>query len=327
MLAVDAQRRTSVDLTRRKFPMVSKINTWLLDGNPSGIRIAQFPELIVQAIAFRREHFDRARDELPKRKIKFVDGLSATYILTGLDDDGSPTAYIGKSDKIVTRLENHVRGLDNPMHNPDLSFWDETLIFISRVGYLTSGHALYMESRLFHSAEQSTEWKLKYGRRPDPEAGGLEELEQNHMDEKVIPVVKILAEVLGCNLFVESPLPSGKDSPEFIFRDFNGRLFNARMIVESDGSRNVYVVKRGSRARITETGAIPQNAAKERSRLVELGILRPDGDYLIFDDEVHFKSPSAAAKVVAGRSDNGLTAWRLPPDNVTLGEWLRTNAN
>lgn len=50
--------------------------------------------------------------------------------------------------------------------------------------------------------------------------------------------------------------------------------------------------------------------AEVTQRLVESGLLVPDGEVLRFDKDFAFNSPSAAAATVLGRTSNGWTAWR-----------------
>jgi hypothetical protein len=47
-----------------------------------------------------------------------------------------------------------------------------------------------------------------------------------------------------------------------------------------------------------------------RQRLKDDGVLRAQGDYLVFTRDAEFTSPSSAAAVIHGGHANGLTAWK-----------------
>jgi len=73
----------------------------------------------------------------------------------------------------------------------------------------------------------------------------------------------------------------------------------------------------GSKARRTEVDSIHEWTHKLRADLVEKGVLEQSSDGLLFRQDYVFKSPSAAAAVLLGRTANGRTAWKTP-DGKTL---------
>jgi hypothetical protein len=54
--------------------------------------------------------------------------------------------------------------------------------------------------------------------------------------------------------------------------------------------------------------------------LLEKGVLRREGDFLVFTNSYSFPSASAAAATVIGASANGRILWKLP-DGHTYAEW------
>jgi hypothetical protein len=56
-----------------------------------------------------------------------------------------------------------------------------------------------------------------------------------------------------------------------------------------------------------------------RERLIATGVLKLDGDRVIFQRDQLFESPSTAATAVLGRSANGWKEWKLK-DGRTLNE-------
>ena len=59
-----------------------------------------------------------------------------------------------------------------------------------------------------------------------------------------------------------------------------------------------------------------------RDRLLESGVMRVDGDKVVFERDHLFKSPSMAALAVMGRSSNGWVDWKTK-DGRTLDEVKR----
>jgi hypothetical protein len=50
-------------------------------------------------------------------------------------------------------------------------------------------------------------------------------------------------------------------------------------------------------------------------------VLQEQGDHCVFTQNYVFKSPSAAAAVVNGRTANGTMEWRLEGGAVTYKDW------
>src|SRR5690606_8222302 len=76
----------------------------------------------------------------------------------------------------------------------------------------------------------------------------------------------------------------------------------------------------GSRARVRTTRTIPRGTVMLRNTLVEKGVLREEGDFLVFTSAYSFTSASAAAAAVIGASANGRIRWKLP-DGRNYGDW------
>ena len=83
-----------------------------------------------------------------------------------------------------------------------------------------------------------------------------------------------------------------------------------------------FVVLAGSTARRHWEGAQSPYTALFND-LVGAGILVPTADNTLnrFTKDYSFKSPSAAAAVVAGRPANGRTHWRVEGSNITYAAW------
>jgi hypothetical protein len=98
---------------------------------------------------------------------------------------------------------------------------------------------------------------------------------------------------------------------------FIGEGYAAKMMVGSSGE---FVVTEGSKARARTTPTVPKGTVVLRETLLEKGVLRRDGDFLVFTSSYSFSSPSSAASAVIGASANGRILWKLP-DGHTYAEW------
>lgn len=103
-------------------------------------------------------------------------------------------------------------------------------------------------------------------------------------------------------------------SPRFFFR---GEGFAAEMELGSSGE---FMVKSGSKARVRTTTTIPRGTTALRNTLIDKGVLRQDGNFLLFTSDYSFSSASAAAATVIGASANGRILWKMP-DGRTYGDW------
>jgi hypothetical protein len=98
---------------------------------------------------------------------------------------------------------------------------------------------------------------------------------------------------------------------------FRGEGFAAEMEIGPSGD---FVVTAGSKARVRTTRTIPRGTVTLRNTLVEKGVLREEGDFLVFASAYSFTSASAAAAAVIGASANGRILWKLP-DGRNYADW------
>lgn len=296
------------------------INIFLLDGDPSGIRVAQISMSTIQAIAFRRNQLKRVRDTFPEIERPGV------YILIGADENEPDRllAYIGESEGVSGRLSYHN---SNDKGRDSKTFWTDTVVLISKDENLTKSHARYVESCLIKAAGGNPRWSLPNTRMPSDDAGRLPLPDRAAMDE-FVDQTKTLVGALGWDLFREmrsapaetdhsssTSIKSASDeNPVFAFR---GEGFSAEMQIGPSGD---FVVKAGSKARVRTTRTIPRGTDAMRKTLLEKSVLREDGEFLVFSSDYSFSSASAAAATVIGASANGRILWKLP-DGRTYADW------
>ena len=299
------------------------IRIFLLDGEPDGIRTAQIAMSTIKAIAFKSDQLGFGVKKEYGEDIK----KTGVYFLIGTDPANADNkmAYIGESEEVVRRLNDHKKSIksnaDGEVIGP--GFWEDTVVFVSKDDTLTKSHVRYVEAQLIKDARKNKAWSFFNGQNP-PQTGKLPKEDELAMDE-FVNQVKTLAGALGFDLF---RLATGKlasapegaaaaittDSPEF---HYGGKDFAASAIVS--GANGEWVVKAGSTARLLEAGTIPKGAHKRRDELIASEVLKAAGAKLRFATDYAFASSSMAAAVVSGQSVAGPAVWKR--NGKTYSEW------
>ncbi|MCY3004000.1 MAG: GIY-YIG nuclease family protein [Planctomycetota bacterium] len=291
------------------------IQIFLPGGDPRGIRIAEITTRIVQVIEVPRSLLDAFLAMPESRKV-------AVYFLFGAgEQDGEPMVYIGQTGDLQQRL---------PSHNKLKDFWERALILISRTDSLTQTHALYLEWLCLQKSDEAGRYSVENansGSRPHTPAP----LEADC--EEIFETGHALLATLGFPLFdpvgrrtvapavvtgrVETPPPAWT-SEEYVCKssDANGRgLYTPEGFVvlkDSYGRSEVVPSMKGM--------PLEQN----RNELIAQGVLAVEGNRARFTKDYLFRSPSAAAGMLLGRSANGWVEW-MTKSGRTLDQVVRGN--
>ncbi|MEX2165708.1 MAG: GIY-YIG nuclease family protein [Methyloceanibacter sp.] len=274
------------------------VRLFLVEGKSTGMVMAEVMNWTGQVLAAPRSSLATLlnRDEARKPGV---------YLL--LEDDAEqfakPKIYIGESDNVAGRIK---------MHDYDKDF-DRACIVTSKDANLTKGHVLYLESRLMEIAKAAGRATIVNAKASDNRS--LPESDRADMEyfiqqlDIVLPIVAF--DVLRSRL---EPLRSSATDQQAT-RASTPLILSPRQApglakaVESDGEVTVLA---GSKALQEQYS---QNAyAALRRQLIDDGRLTPSDDgsnYLMFTQDVAFKSPSAAASVILNRNSNGRWEWKL----------------
>jgi hypothetical protein len=275
------------------------------------------------------------------------DEVSSTgvYLLLGDDPSGEHEvrAYFGEGDSIDARLRIHARSEEAGGKD----FWDRVIVITSKDANITKGHARYLESRLIQLAREAKRCVLENNTAPD--FNRLPEADISDM-EYFISQLRIVLPVLGVSILRSTRPPrresareatpglervgvghSGggsrvawSESPVFRLRVATGpdRYAEARE-VDSE-----FVVLAGSFAS-SLTGVMSTGYEATRDRLVDNGILEEvagEPKVKSLKQDYVFRSPSEAASVMTGGSENGRKRW-VDADGVTYGVWQASRPN
>ncbi|NIC42305.1 GIY-YIG nuclease family protein [Aquabacterium sp. A08] len=283
------------------------IKLYLVDGTPGGLITAEIMNWTGHVLCGPRA---RLPDLLLRNEAK----RSGVYLLLG-SDEVVPKAYIGESDDLAERFKNHQQlGKSSKADASEkLDDWDRICLISSKDANLTKGHVKYLESRLIALAKQAGRSKLVNVQKAPYK--GLPEADEADM-EYFVEQVESLLPVLGIDILrAPKAKPTTQSSPAFVMEVKKHGLFAKGQEVDGE-----FVVLEGSQARLAWEG-VPGSYQGLFEELVQQGVLAKDKQLMVFTKNYPFKSPSAAASIVAGRSASGPMSWYLEGSNQTYGQW------
>lgn len=264
------------------------ITTFLVDGNPNGIKTVFISNKICKALVIPRAKLVDAssREELQQ---------PALYFLLNEDDE---KLYVGETEVFFDRVKNH---------HANKIFWDKAIIFVSKDNDLTKSDIKYLEYLSLKQAKENPRYNLDENRTM-PKPTHLPE-HQIATVEEFFEDVKILTSFLGISIFEKS---EKKDQVLFYC---SGRGAKATGFYE-----NGFTVLKGSIVAESTSKTYPtpekrQHLLSETSKKIENGLLELEKDIL-------FSSPSTASSFCTGTSTNGWITWKTK-DNQTLDEIFR----
>jgi hypothetical protein len=263
------------------------IKIFLIDGDPNGRMSCELSNWSGKAYKIPRIKVKECSDR------EDLTTSTGVYLLFGKDEDGKDQVYIGEAETILKRLNQQLTSKD---------FWNETIVFISKDDNLNKAHVKYLENRLHEIAKFANRYKVDNS--IIPTQSSISESDKAEMEE-FIEYIKLLVNTLGHKVFEEKRefKPTQKQETFFIKA---ARGADGQGEPTSDG----FVVFKGSKAAATIVSSMTKNFINLRDKLISEGILLDKGDFLEFNDDYIFTSPSTAAVIIMGRNANGLSEWK-----------------
>ncbi len=264
------------------------IKLFLPHGDARRLRVGEVSNWTGKALAAPRTELDEllAREETES---------SGVYFLLGVDPEtGDNRAYVGEAEVIRDRLKQH-KAKD---------FWTTVVVFVSKDENLTKAHIRYLENRLLQEAMAVGRYKLANTNNSNPK---LPESDREDMEVYLARIRQVLP-VLGSDLLSSitgSTKPTQRE-PHLICKIKNavatGRRTESGFVVYAK-STAVLAVRPSAESQYPNTIALRQRLILAKT------LVEQDGVY-VFNKDVEFSSPSAAAAVIQGGSANGLVAWK-----------------
>lgn len=283
------------------------LELYFIDGRPDGMLTAEVFNWTGHVLMAPRTQITAA---LARKEARYT----GVYLLLG-EKEGEPCAYIGEGEDISDRIRNHDTRKD---------WWTTAILVTSAANNLHKAHVKYLEARLVEEARSVGRVILDNGNTPP--RPGLSEAAQSNM-EAFLNYLFLVLPALRIDMFIRSTRPASRPvavpgepvAPRFEL--INRRYELTAHAALEDGE---FVVEAGSRARAKWEGQNTRNSsyAQLHDELKRMGVLQEQNGHCVFTQNYAFKSPSAAASVVHGRSSNGTIEWKLKGSaGVTYKDW------
>lgn len=263
----------------------------IFDNNPNGMIMCELSN-------WNGRVFKISRTELNRFYEREESGYTGVYFLMGRDDDNADTIYIGETEVMQKRLNQHLN---------DSNYWNDAIVVISKDNNLNKAHVKYLENIFYSLAVKSDRASIVNSNTPTKSS--VSEYDEAMLEE-FISNSKLLVNTLGYKVFdtIEETAVKDKSHSDIKFYIKAKKGSDAVGSIVADG----FVVFRNSKASSTVTKSFPNN--KLRDKLIETSVL---DENFVFTKDYIFPSPSTAASIVLGRSANGLTEWSTD-EGVTL---------
>jgi hypothetical protein len=267
------------------------ITNYLASGNPEGIIFSYMSNWTGQAIKIPRNLFSEVKDSAELKK-------PGVYFLIGQNDSNpeDKLIYVGEANNLSQRLITQLKAKEN-------SFCEVIICFSSKDENLTVSHTKYLEEKIIDQSAHSGEYRLTNAKSGN--AISLPKMVRDEMDT-YYDNMKIILPTLGYNILqAEKDLVGDKDQKD-------DKLFLDMSNLSASGSltTNGLMVFKESMMSPNETPSLSGSYSNMRKTLIDKGIVKRNGDKLVFTEDYEFASPSTAAALILGYSINGRIAWK-----------------
>ncbi|WP_415920789.1 GIY-YIG nuclease family protein [Tateyamaria sp. SN6-1] len=282
------------------------LELFFVDGRPDGLLTAEVFNWTGHVLRI-------PRTQIAQGLARATAARTGVYILVG-ERDGDPLAYIGETENMATRLQNHVAGKD---------WWDVAILISAAGDVLHKAHVKYLEARLIETARAVGRVPLDNG--TAPARPGLTEAARANM-EGFLDVLNMVLPAIRLDMFLDKTRASeptaahAADGPTATFVLRTPKHGVEATAILQDGE---LVVQKGSTARATWAGSTDAKThyGDLHAALLRSGVLVVQGRHATFAQNYAFSSPSAAGAVVNGRSTNGRVAWIEDSSGKTFAQW------
>ena len=289
------------------------IRLFLIDGRSDGILTAEIGNWTGRITVTPRT---KLNDFVGRPDAK----RTGVYILVGPDpsEKFNDAIYIGEGDNVYARLYAHST-------DSSKEFWTTAVVVTSKDENLTKAHVRYLESRLIDIATGAGRSQVTNSTTPTPP--GLPEPDVADMEFFLDQTLQTLP-VLGFDFLVPRRVA---DRSEAQGRDGNGE---GRFVLTGSGVEahavevgGEFVVLKGSTARRERTPSMMSYVAL-RQRLTDSDLFAESSNDELYEltEDTPFRSPSAAAAVMLGRSANGRIEWKVEGTGQTYADWQGAKA-
>lgn len=272
------------------------IQIFLPSGDPTGIRVAELTTSIIRMVEVPRSLVPQFLGMPEARQV-------GVYFLIGGED--SDLLYIGQSGDTGKRLAQHDKD--------DTKEWNRALVLVSMTNNLTQTHVLFLEALSIEKAKSCKRYCLlnsNSGQRshtPIPLQADCEEIHE---------IGALLLATLGYPIFEALIKKTNEQQLE--------KFFLTRAGVQAEGylTHEGLVVLQGSKGITSASKKNSPSLIEVRRKLLQEGILVPQGCHVVLTRDYLFKSPSAASSAMLLSASNGWIDWKNAV-GTTLSDFFR----
>lgn len=260
------------------------IITYLVDGNPTGIKTVEFSTRLIKGVSVPRNDFKNA---LERNELKF----SGVYFLLGEDEQWNNVVYIWQATVLWKRLNDHFKDTSK-------DFWNNAICFTSKDWSLNESDINFLEKEVISLAKKANRYRI------------LNSTSWNNwliLENRIPDMMEFMDDMwilmLNLGYFVLKELVNKKSSSKHIYY-LNGSWGNATWVYSNEW----FIVLKWSiwPNRIAKSHEW-WYAEKHRPRLIQEWVIFEKDNNIIFASDYVFSSPSGAAILILGRSAN----WRI----------------
>jgi hypothetical protein len=160
------------------------IEIFVPNGDPEGLRIVSLKNWTGVGLVFPRETWSQTR-----KREEF--GWTGVYLLSGYgeDDPDFPVIYIGQTDELRKRINQHEKGKD---------FWDRCVVFVSSNNFLNRAHVTWLEWALYYRASKIGQCKINNSQ--VPQKSSLSESDEADMEAFLSQMMQVFP-LIGVRVF------------------------------------------------------------------------------------------------------------------------------
>jgi len=257
------------------------------------------------------------RTELDKCKDREDLSQSGVYFLFGTSDQtGDSVVYIGQAG-VRKNGEGILYRLQEQKRNPDKDYWTEAVVFTTSNNSFGNTEISYLENRFCNMAKEANRYQVT--NENEPPLGNITEEKESELEE-FIEYSKIVMGTLGHKVFeklteqnISENFQRGDTiTTEQILLYLKRKSQKSGKLIEGKGSQTTegFVVLKGSQLDPDD----PDNTPHRIKEIRQKALINGNG---ILQEDILFKSPSAAATFLLGYNANGLIEWKTE-QNKTL---------
>ena len=257
------------------------------DGTGDGIITAELSNWNGEAIKIPRKDMDTCAKEFEE-----ITGVGVYFLLCEKDNTNGASVYIGETENVLKRLTQHIQ---DDKTGKEKFYWHTAIAFLGKD--LNKANIRFIENELVETAKRLGVDVLTKSIFKDT----VLKKSQKAAALAFIDNIKVLLHALGYTMLKEKP----QETSDTVLLRCNGRTAEATGYVSTNG----FMVAKGSRVSDKVVDSLKKHMksyAALRQQLEDESVI-VDG---VFQTNYEFRSPSAAACVITGRSVNGMTSWK-----------------